>query len=83
MFEVEGESKVVAISIQVSGRGKQAYTSLYQSITAVESRKNVGSGTTNTDYEAAFDYLCMTWVYKVLMKKKNEGAGGGEIEEAL
>ena len=38
-------------------------------ILAVEKVKNKGCGIADTDYEAAFDYLCMSWVYKVLRKK--------------
>ena len=38
-------------------------------IITAEKVKNKGCGIADTDYEAAFDFLCVSWVYKVLRKK--------------
>ena len=38
-------------------------------IVAAGNRPRVGCGIADTDYQAAFDFLCMSWVFKVLEKK--------------
>ena len=38
-------------------------------IFAAGKQTKFGCGIADTDYQAAFDYLCMSWVFKVLIKK--------------